>query len=240
MVPTLDKSSQRISEMFSALAPRYDLMNDLMTGFSHRRTRHFALKMTKFSSGQSALDLATGTGDLAFLLHKKGGESSLVIGCDFSRTMLAVAKHRLNRNQNVNSTHIEFVESDISNLPFIDERFDVCTISYGIRNVQDPFKVIEEIHRVTKPQGRFVIVESSLPRTKFLRSLIITYFRYIVPLLAHLLSTNAPAYSYYFQSVEQFQSGLPFLKILKKTGWNRVWVYQKLLGSVKVYIGLKS
>ena len=84
MISSLDKSPRKISKMFSAIATRYDLMNDVMTLFTHRTTRNFALKMTEFSSGQSALDLAAGTGDFVNLLTKKGGESSLVIGCDFS------------------------------------------------------------------------------------------------------------------------------------------------------------
>ena len=81
---SLDKSPKKISRMFSTLASHYDLMNDIMTLFLHRTTRNFALKLTGFSSGQNALDLATGTGDFAFLLQKKGGKTSKVIGCDFS------------------------------------------------------------------------------------------------------------------------------------------------------------
>ena len=235
-----DKSPQRISEMFSALAPRYDLMNDLMTGFSHRLTRKFALKMTNFSTEQFALDLATGTGDFAILLHKEGGKSSHVIGCDFSSLMLMIAKQRIQQSDDIDSSMIELIESDISNLPFINEKFDVCTISYGIRNVQDPQQVISEINRVTKPHGRIIIVESAFPQVKIFRLLITIHFRFIVPLLARLFSSHTPAYSYYFPSVEHFSSTHSLLKILKKTGWKQVWVYPKLFGAVMIYVGLKS
>jgi demethylmenaquinone methyltransferase/2-methoxy-6-polyprenyl-1,4-benzoquinol methylase len=236
---TLDKSPRKIARMFSTLAPHYDLMNDIMTLFIHRTTRNFALKLSGFSSGQYALDLATGTGDFAFLLQKQGGKSSKVIGCDFSNEMIAIAKQRLRKKEQKFSDKIEFLESNITNLPFNDEEFDVCTISYGIRNVQNPLAVLREIRRVTKIQGRVVIVESSFPRSKFLRFLLTFHFSYIVPLLAQLLSSNATAYSYYFRSVKEFQSGKEFLKILKLAGWKRVWVYHKLMGAVTIYLGKK-
>jgi demethylmenaquinone methyltransferase/2-methoxy-6-polyprenyl-1,4-benzoquinol methylase len=235
----VDKSPRKIARMFSTLAPHYDLMNDLMTLFLHRTTRNFALKLSEFSSGQYALDLATGTGDFAFLLQKKGGKSSKVIGCDFSNKMIAKAKHRSRKKNQKFSNKIEFLESNITNLPFNDEEFDVCTIGYGIRNVQDPLVVLREIHRVTKIQGRVVIVESSFPQSKLLSFLLTLHFSYFVPLLAQLISSNAPAYSYYFRSVKEFQSGKNFLRILKLAGWKRVWIYHKLMGAVIIYMGKK-
>ena len=236
----LDKSPRKIARMFSTIAPHYDLMNDLMTLFLHRTTRNFALKLTEFSSGKSALDLATGTGDFAFLLQKKGGQSSKVIGCDFSHGMIIHAKNRLRSKKGRYYDKIEFLESNISNLPFNDEKFDVCTISYGMRNVQDPIAVLRDIHRVTKASGRIIIVESSFPKSRVLRFFLTIHFRYFVPLLAQLITLNPPAYSYYFKSVKEFQSGIDFVKILKLAGWKRAWIYHKLLGAVVVYMGKKG
>ena len=125
------------------------------------------------------------------------------------------------------------------NLPFYEEQFNVCTISYGIRNVEVPKMVIKEIYRVTKAQGRLIVVESSIPRNKILRSFLTIHFKYFVPRLACFISSYAPAYSYYFNSVEQFQSGINLLKILKKTGWKNIRLYQKLFGAVTILIGFK-
>ena len=154
--------------------------------------------------------------------------------------MISIAKSRIRNNQQKYSIKIDFLESDISHLPFSDKKFDVCTISYGIRNVHDPLKVLREIHRVTKVNGRIIILESSFPKSKLLRFLLTIHFTYLVPSLAHLMSLNVPAYSYYFKSVKEFQSGTRFLRLLKLSGWKRVCIYQRLMGAVIIYLGKKG
>jgi len=223
MEKILDKSPQTISQMFSALAPRYDLMNNLMTGFSHHLTRRFALSLAELTPDQRTLDLATGTGDFASLLDTKAD----VIGCDLSDGMLRRAKIR--------SRQIEFLRADISVLPFPNNLFDVCAISYGIRNVKDPHAVLREIFRITRPGGRLIIVEASIPENPTNRFLVWFHFTRIVPFLARIFTTNPTAFDYYFKSVEQFPTGRKFFILLKKAGWNRVWWYKRLFGAVSIY-----
>ena len=236
MTQKLDKSAKVISKMFTALAPRYDLMNDVMTGFTHHRTRKFALELTGIVKGGRVLDLASGTGDFAILLQSIMKSDTLIIGCDFSSGMLAIARHRLKTIQNAsNMNNLAFTSSDINHLPFSDEIFDVCSIIYGLRNVQDPLSVLHEINRVTKPNGRFFIVESIVPDNPFIRFSLSFYFKKVVPIIASLFASNVQAYDYYFNSVEQFGTPIETLKLLKKTHWKRVTIYRLLFGSVIVY-----
>jgi demethylmenaquinone methyltransferase/2-methoxy-6-polyprenyl-1,4-benzoquinol methylase len=214
--------------MFSALAPRYDLMNDVMTGFTHHITRKFALSLAKFKPGQRALDLATGTGGFAKLLNNAGDEKSDVIGCDISEAMLDLAR---NQNQMIN-----FLQADINTLPFSKNSFDVCTIAYGLRNTENPLAVLREIYRVTRPGGRLIIVESSIPDNAISRYLIWFHFTKIVPIIASFLKLDAAAYEYYFESVKQFPIGIKFLKLLRNSGWSHVTWYTRLFGAVSIYL----
>lgn len=225
--------------MFDALAKRYDLMNDIMTAFSHRRTRRFALRLTRFGPGKSVLDLATGTGDFAFLLHLSGGHTSKVVGVDLSEQMLAVARVSA-RRKGIDKDAITFLRGDISNLPFPDDMFDVCTISYGIRNVQNIHRVLKEALRVTKRGGTFVIVEATRPVQPVIRFMINFYFSRIVPIVASLFSSSPQAYDYFVRSVESFPFPDIFAKMMERAGWFKVRYFPKLLGSVTVFQGFKK
>src|SRR3989337_2485470 len=130
---TVDKSPERVSVMFDSVSSCYDLMNDIMTGFSHRKTRRFALNLVHIESGQTALDLATGTGDFALLLCETPLET--IVGVDFSLKMLASAKHKTKRRGV--EERLCFVQGDILCLSFRNNTFDLCTVSFGIRNVID-------------------------------------------------------------------------------------------------------
>jgi demethylmenaquinone methyltransferase/2-methoxy-6-polyprenyl-1,4-benzoquinol methylase len=204
-------------------------MNDLMTAFTHRRTRKFAYNLLDLKKEENLLDLASGTGDFAFLINSMGQDNE-IIGVDFSEGMLIRAiqkKTKLDRN-------LSFLASDISYLPLANESIDVCSICYGIRNVQDPLLVIKEISRVTK--SRLLIVESSVPSNRLIRFFLAFYFKKIVPLIAKTFSSDKKAYDYYFESVEDFLSPMELISILKTAHWKQV-VYKKLLlGAVTVYL----
>ena len=241
MSPKLDKSADVISSMFTSLAPRYDLMNDIMSSFTHRRTRKFTLELMKNEKITQALDLACGTGDFAFLLQSFLNPDTLIIGSDFSSGMLEIALHRLKiLLSEVEMNNLAFIQSDISYLPFLNKSFDICTIAYGLRNVQEPSRVLQEIHRITRPSGSFLILESILPQNSLIRFLLSFYFKNVVPIVAKLFSSNVKAYDYYFQSVEQFLPPADVLRLLKKTHWKRVVIFRLLFGSVIIYQVFKS
>ena len=231
----LDKSPKTMARMFNKLASHYDLMNDVMTIFNHRWTRKIATQLTDFKPDEKALDLATGTGDFAFLLLKNS--QGTVIGVDISFKMLAIALAK-SRSLKDNSD-INFNQVDINNLPFSDEVFDVCTIGYGIRNVHNPLSTMKEIARVTKKGGRFIILETTPPPNSHMRFLALFHFSKIVPLFAKLLSTNVSAYNYFAESMSQFPKALQFGKIIKRAGWSKVFYYTLYFGIVTIFLAIK-
>ena len=208
----LDKSQKTMIRMFNAIASHYDLMNDVMTGFSHRFTRKMAIKLSNFKPGQKALDLATGTGDFAFQLYNQADGKSKVIGVDISDRMLAVAKFR-SKKVGINGD-ITFQLADMNELPYKDNTFDMCSIGYGIRNVHDPLKVLKEIARVTKRNGYLLIVEANPPKNRFSKNLAHFYFHKIVPLIAKFISPDGDAYNYLVDSISQFPAAPKFLKMI--------------------------
>lgn len=219
--------------MFNSIAHQYNLMNDIMTAFSHRRTRKITVKLSNFKHDQRALDLATGTGDLAFLLLKEG--RGTVIGVDISDKMLSKAK---SRNLGTNG-YIALKRVDINHLPFHEEVFDICTISYGIRNVHNPLVTMKEVARVTKKGGRFIIVEATPSTNRYARLLAHFYFGKITPLLAKILSLDAAAYIYFAESISQFPKSSDFTKIIKRAGWKKVFYYPLYFGTVTVFLAFK-
>ncbi|MFX0170893.1 MAG: ubiquinone/menaquinone biosynthesis methyltransferase [Candidatus Hodarchaeota archaeon] len=231
----LDKSPNTMIGMFNSLAYHYDVMNDVMTVFSHRRTKKVAVRFSKFKSGQKALDLATGTGSLAFQLLKEA--QGTIIGTDISNKMLWIASTR-SRRLGLNS-NISFKRVDINNLPFLDEVFDVCTIGYGIRNVQNPLSAMKEVLRVTKNNGRFIIVEVTPPNNDYIRFLTLFHFRKLAPLIAKLFFSSAQAYNYLAKSISQFPKGSEFAKIVKRAGWKKVYYYPIYLGAVTIFLAIK-
>ena len=237
MRSNLNKTSKVISTMFTSIAPKYDLMNDIMTGFTHRRTRKFALNLLDLKNNESLLDLASGTGDFALLVNSLNSDNE-IIAVDFSQGMLeqAIQKRRL-QSKNKSKNRMNFIASDIAYLPFLDESIDVCSICYGIRNVQDPQQVLKEISRITKK--RLLIIESTIPSNPLIRVLISLYFKNVVPLIAKVFASDAKAYNYYFESVEHFLPPMELMQILKNANWKKVVYRQLFLGAVTVYLVFK-
>ncbi len=221
--------------MFNSIADHYDRMNDIMTVFSHRRTRKIASQLSNFKPGDKALDLATGTGDFTFLLLKEA--QGTVIGTDMSDKMLSVA---LSRSRSLgDNKHISFTRADINQLPFSNEIFDVCTIGFGIRNVHNPLITMKEVARITKNGGRFIIVEATPPTNYLVRFLVLFYFRKIAPLIAKFFSLNSNVYKYLAESITQFPIALNFSKIIKRAGWKKVVWYPIYFETVTVFVAVK-
>ena len=233
----LDKSPRRIGSLFDTIARRYDFMNDAITLFAIRRTRKIATQISQFSGEQKALDLATGTGELAFLLYKKGGGRTKVVGIDISEKMLQIAKARSKKHGYAGK--IEFLKCDANNLSFPDNLFNICTISFGIRNVSDPKITLKEMLRVTKAGGKLIIVEITPPTKRFNRYFITFYFDKIVPKIAKLLSSNSSAYNYLARSVRGFPTAPLFTKTMESVGWKNVTFIPLYLGTVTIFVAVK-
>lgn len=233
----MDKSQHRMRTMFNRIAKRYDLMNDIMTFLSHRSTRKKAVALLNNDIGQKALDVATGTGDFAFELCKRGYGHNLVAGVDISANMLNIANYRAKQNRL--QRKIFFHLADVNKLPFKDNTFHVCTIGYGIRNVSDPITTLKEIARVTKKGGKLLIVEATPPPNPVIRRLYIFYFTIIVPIVAKFLASDESAYYYLGKSISKFPDAPSFAKMIQQSNWREVKYNPLLLGMVTIFIAEK-
>jgi demethylmenaquinone methyltransferase/2-methoxy-6-polyprenyl-1,4-benzoquinol methylase len=184
--------------MFDRIAPRYDLLNRVMTAGLDRHWREAAAAAADVAAGEAAIDVCTGTGDLAFALQRRVTVSGRVVGADFAENMLERAREKAaDRGEPV-----EFVQADALGLPFADNTFDGATVAFGIRNVSDLSAGIAEMARVVRPGGRVVILEITTPR--HLRRFYRLWFDRAVPLLGTLVGRDGAAYGYLPESVKRF------------------------------------
>ncbi|MHA1990968.1 MAG: bifunctional demethylmenaquinone methyltransferase/2-methoxy-6-polyprenyl-1,4-benzoquinol methylase UbiE [Candidatus Hodarchaeales archaeon] len=233
---TLDKSETTIKLMFNSIAQNYDLMNDLMTGMTHRYTRRFMCNLIAFHKKKNILDLATGTGDNIIYLKNKF-PSIHIKGLDLSEDMLRIAFQRIKKKKL--EKNVKLIEGDILSLPFESKTFDLCTISYGIRNVSNILLALKEINRVTKRGGSLIIVEATNPSNRIIRFFSHFYFQFIIPKLARIISPNFEAYNYLSDSIKAFPSYKKFKKMLEASKWSEIRVFSLLFGTVTVYQGIK-
>jgi len=187
-----------VQAMFDRIAPRYDLLNRVMTAGLDRRWREAAAAAADVAAGESALDVCTGTGDLAFALARRVTAAGRVVGADFAENMLEQARAKAGER----GVAVEFVQADALALPFADDSFDGATVAFGIRNVSDLGTGIAEMARVVRPGGRVVILEITTPR--HLRRFYQLWFDRAVPLLGKVLGRDGDAYGYLPASVKRF------------------------------------
>jgi demethylmenaquinone methyltransferase/2-methoxy-6-polyprenyl-1,4-benzoquinol methylase len=187
-----------VQAMFDRIAPRYDLLNRVMTAGLDRRWREAAAAAADVAAGESALDVCTGTGDLAFALSGRVTPRGRVVGADFAENMLERARLKAAERRD----DVTFVKADALALPFADGEFDAATVAFGIRNVADLDAGIAEMARVVRPGGRVVILEITTPR--HLRRFYQLWFDRVVPLLGKLLGRDGAAYGYLPASVKRF------------------------------------
>lgn len=229
----LDKSSRAIRDMFAAVAPRYDLLNRLLSGWLDEGWRRQAVSALNLPAGAEVLDLCCGTGDQSRALSRRGAR---VVAADFCLPMLAIAQHKL-PGRNGNSPRI--ATADALALPFVSERFQAATVSFGLRNVADLHAALVELRRVLKPGGRLAVLEPTLPENRLIRGPYVLYFTRVLPRIGALLSPRGSAYSYLPSSVLSFPERQSFLDRLAEAGFeNNRWV-NLTAGTVCLYLGSK-
>jgi len=224
-----------VRTMFDAIADRYDLLNTVLSLGRDRRWRRFAVGTSGLSRGGRGLDVACGTGMLAREQARLVGPSGLVVGLDFAREMLAVARRRL-----AGYPWVRLVCGDALALPFPDDTFDAATIGFALRNVADVPRTIAEMVRVVRPGGRVVALELGLPRAPFFRQTYLLYFRRLVPLLGRLGVGHDGPYRYLPASVLAFYPPEEISGFFSAAGLKGV-VYHRLdLGIATVHVGTKG
>jgi demethylmenaquinone methyltransferase/2-methoxy-6-polyprenyl-1,4-benzoquinol methylase len=194
-----------IKSMFDDISPRYDLLNDLLSAGTHRLWKNKLVKLAASSNPKSALDCATGTGDIAFGLESLKVEK--IIGCDFSPVMIENANIRKVKN----SSQVKFQVADVSQLPFSDHEFDVATISFGIRNVENLELSLRELSRVSQ---NLFILEFGTPKNSLWKNIYFSSLKMYFPILS-ILTKRSDAYDYLIKSSEQFPSGEVFCSLIK-------------------------
>lgn len=227
--------SAEVRQMFASIAPRYDTANEVLSLGVHRGWRRKAVRLAQVAPGQRVLDCATGTGDLALEFKRAVGPAGEVIGTDFCAEMLAAAPEKARRA----GLSVSFAVADALALPYPDARFDVASIAFGIRNVDDPVRCLRELARVVKPGGRVVVLEFGQPRGAF-GALFRFYSRGVMPLVGGLLTGNRAAYEYLPRTAAQFPAGEKFLDLMRQAGSFRdAQAHPLTYGTALVYVGVK-
>lgn len=229
---TPDKTPSRIAGMFDAIAPRYDLLNHVLSAGLDRRWRVRAVAALELPGRARILDLCTGTADLAVTAARARPGVS-VIGVDFAGRMLALARQKVAaaRLDDV----VSLVRGDATRIPLADSTCDAATVGFGIRNVADPAAALAEIARVLRPGARLAVLEFGQPRIPGVRTLYAWYFKYLLPLVGRLVSRHDSAYSYLPASVGSFPPPAEFARMVAATGFSQVRAVPLTFGIVYLY-----
>ena len=225
--------SEQVREMFASIARRYDAANEVLSLGVHRGWRRAAVRLSGARPGQRVLDCATGTGDLALAFKRAVGPTGEVVGTDFCAEMLEAAPRKARRA----GLEVRFEVADALALPYPDASFDVASIAFGIRNVDDPVRCLREMARVVRPGGRVVVLEFGQPRGPF-GALFRVYSRQVMPAIGGLLTGNRAAYEYLPRTAAAFPAGDRFLGLMDAAGSFADRSATPLLaGTAYVYVG---
>jgi demethylmenaquinone methyltransferase/2-methoxy-6-polyprenyl-1,4-benzoquinol methylase len=245
-----DQRAAKVRDLFSRIAPRYDLINDLQSFGLHRYWKRRVVRLARPQPGQRALDLCCGTGDLALALARRGAQ---VAGLDFSEQMLETAERRQSgiRSQAPGGTHHasrfthhaslppHFVRGDAQHIPFSDNSFDIVTVGYGLRNLASWETGLREMQRVANPGGRLVVLEFGKPDNALWRGLYLGYLKLFVPWLGRIFCGSAGAYAYILESLKHYPAQHAVAAKMRQLGLANVRVVSLLGGAMSINYGEK-
>lgn len=225
--------SEEVRRMFASISDKYDLLNSVLSLGVHHRWRTKTVRMSEASEGMDVLDCATGTGDLAIAFKKAVGNTGRVVGTDFCAEMLVPAPKK-SRRQGV---EVDWEVADAMDLPYDDDRFDISSIAFGIRNVDDPLTALSEMARVVRPNGKVMVLEFGQPYG-IMKYPFRWHSKYAIPLLGGWISGNRDAYHYLPETSARFPADERFLSLMKSTGRFKSLDYKPLMqGIAYIYKG---
>ncbi len=229
---TGQERSDAVQDVFRRIAPRYDLMNRMMTFGQDRAWRRFVVARAALPAGGKVLDIATGTGDIAFEMLTRGG-AALAVGADFAPAMMIVGRRRPLGDR------VRWAASDALALPFVAETFDAVTHGFLLRNVIDIPRALSEQYRVLKPGGRLVALDTTPPQANLLRPAILLYLRFFIPTLGTLLTGQHDAYTYLPSSTVGFKPPETIAAMIGEAGFESVAFRRFMFGTIAIHWGTK-
>lgn len=225
-----DRAS-RVRALFNRIAPRYDLVNDVQSFGLHRFWKRRLIRMANPRKGEKALDVCCGTGDITLAIARKGVET---IGVDFSPGMLDQARQRSG-----SAVQATFIEADALRLPFEDAQFDIVTIAYGLRNLEEFEAGLREMARVLKPGGRMLVLDFGKPDNRLWRRLYFAYLGWMVPIFGALFCGDSAAYSYILESLKHYPAQRGVAERMSAMGFRNVSIDAILGGVMSINLGQK-
>ena len=231
-----ESKSRRVRRMFSSIAGRYDIANTVLSLGRDAGWRRFAVRVAELCEDNIALDVATGTGELAFELARRMDRGS-VVGVDFSAEMLSIARQKAEQR---GAKNVHFALCDALNLCFRDGCFDAALVAFGLRNFASAERALRELVRVVKRGGRVVVLEFTLPPNRLLRWLYSLYFFHVLPFLGGLITGKRDAYAYLPASVAEFPPPEEIRELMQRAGLENVRYHLLTLGTVAVYVGQRK
>ncbi|ASG68597.1 ubiquinone/menaquinone biosynthesis C-methyltransferase UbiE [Francisella halioticida] len=232
-----EEKQKKVAGVFHSVAAKYDLMNDLMSFGIHRIWKKQTLSKTAVRKGDKVLDLAGGTGDLAYKFCQMVGPQGKVVLSDINSSMLEVGKEKLTNKGCVGN--IEYIQANAESLPFPDNYFDCITISFGLRNVTDKATALASMCRVLKPGGRLLVLEFSKPIVPLLSKIYDEYSFKALPFLGKIITQDAKSYKYLAESIRKHPNQETLKQMMFDAGFDNV-EYQNMTGGVvALHIGYK-
>ncbi len=235
----VDKSNDRVRRMFGEIAHRYDFLNRLLSLGIDRSWRRKTVRLVPPNGDAPVLDVCTGTADLALAYWRASGRTASVVGVDFCLPMLAVGRDKCRRAGA--DSHVTLLEADALHLPFPNDKFQIVSVAFGLRNVADTDAGLREMVRVCRPGGHVAVLEFSTPTVRPLGAMYGWYFRRVLPRIGQLLARNSQAaYNYLPQSVGQFPQGEALTDRMRAAGLCDVRFYPFTFGVATLYVGKKG
>ena len=236
-VPKNEKADL-VEGIFNSVADRYDLMNDLMSIGIHRIWKRFTIELSAVREGNSVLDIAGGTGDLAIKFSDIVGSNGTVVLADINESMLKVGRDKL--LDKCWRPNINFVQTDAQKLPFPDATFECITIAFGLRNVTDKSAALKSMYRALKPGGRLLILEFSKPTNEVLAKAYDAYSFHILPLMGKIVTNDSDSYKYLAESIRMHPDQEALQTLVEDAGFSNCDYHNMTGGIVAIHRGIKN
>ena len=231
-----DEKAGRVQGVFSSVASKYDIMNDVMSVGIHRIWKEAMMDWLAPRAGQKLLDVAGGTGDISFKFLGRAGSGHATV-CDITESMLIAGKTRAEAA--TMSDSLDWVVGDAMALPFADNTFDVYTISFGIRNVTRPQEALNEAFRVLRPGGRLMVLEFSQLPSPMMQAAYDAYSFNVIPRMGQLIANDRDSYQYLVESIRKFPDQETFLEMVRIAGFENAKYRNLSLGIAALHSGWK-